>query len=120
MSDQHDWVVRLITSIDPANTDLILLQVYGYTVADVVIAFFCVRIAVLLRQKCTMGLSICYWLLGLTVVISPAFLAAKEDPYKLMLISMATAGIHYAIIIYALFSIRKPLIRLIGYFTNPS
>ncbi|NPU90360.1 MAG: hypothetical protein HPY82_00455 [Gammaproteobacteria bacterium] len=117
MPDIYEWTAWLIMSIDSTNTDLVVLQVVGYTIADILIVFFSLRIATLFRQKRALDLLICYMLLGVTIVIAPAFLLVDEDPYQLMLLSLGTAGIHYAIIIYALFSIHKPLFRLMTRFT---
>lgn len=114
MESFYESIADLVTGIDPDNTGQILFQIYGYTIADMVIAFFCLKIATLFRQKLSTDIVICYGLLVMTVAVTPAFLLFVNSPYQLAMISLGTAGIHYAIIIYLLFSIRKPLNRILA------
>ncbi len=107
MNTPYELIANLITRFSTNNyLDVILYDIIGYTIADIIIVFFVLKIATFIRGNKTTSIIVCYTLLALTVAITPVFFFMVPDPYIFTILSAGISGIHYVIIIYTIFNMR--------------
>ena len=112
MNSASETLVKVIEFISNFYyLEMIMTDIVLYTIADVVIVFGTLKIATFLLDKVTRSIFVCYMLLSLTVIMIPGFFILKGSAYKFTLLSAIISGLHYLIILYSIFSVRKEIIH---------
>ncbi len=108
MNSANEILIAVIDNFSQANyINIIMADIILYTIADVIIVYSVLKIAAILFDKVTKAIRVCYFLLAFTVMMMPLFFVLEFNAYKFTILSAGISGLHYLIIIYTIFSMRK-------------